>query len=181
MTQQANPLLDDFELPAFSAIRPEHINPAIDQLLSDYRRRVEQLIDGPGERDFQSLMAPLEALAERLGRAWAPIGHLHGVKDSPALREAYNAAQEKLTEHNTELGQNRALFEAVEAVRQSAEFERLDRAQRALIEDALREFRLSGVALEEPQRSRFKAIQTELSTLATGFSEAVLDATDSWT
>ena len=180
MTQHANPLLEDFELPAFSAIRPEHINPAIDQLLSDYRQRVEQLIDGPGERDFQSLMAPLEALAERLGRAWAPIGHLHGVKDSPALREAYNVAQEKLTEHNTELGQNRALFEAVEAVRQSAEFERLDRAQRALIEDALREFRLSGVALEEPQRSRFKAIQTELSTLATGFSEAVLDATDSW-
>ena len=176
-----NPLLADHELPDFPAILPDHVNPAIDRLLADYRAEVARLIADPEARDFERLMAPLERMAERLARAWAPIGHLHGVKDSPELRSAYNQAEQKLAEHDTELGQNRALFEAVRALHAHPEFAGLDRARRTLVEDALREFRLSGVGLDEPERSRFKTIQTELSALRTGFAEAVLDATDAWT
>jgi oligopeptidase A len=96
------------------------------------------------------------------------------------LRDAYSAAEEKLTEFYTALGQNRALYEAVLAVQAAPGFARLSRAERTLVDDSLRGFRLSGVALEEPQRSRFAAIQTELSKLSTAFSEAVLDSTDAW-
>ncbi len=176
-----NPLLMDAGLPAFSLIAAEHVEPAIDALLAQFRAAVPALTDGQQLPSFESLLAPLEALEERLGCAWSPVGHLHGVSDSPALREAYSAAQEKLTDHATELGQNRALFEAVQAIRDAAEFASLDRAQRALVDDSLRGFRLSGVALEEPARSRFKDIQNELSRLETSFEEAVLDATDAWT
>jgi oligopeptidase A len=176
-----NPLLSAAALPAFSAIRAEHVNPAVDRLLRDYRAAVDRLTADPAARDFDSLLTPLERLEERLGRAWSPVSHLHGVKDSPELREAYSAALEKLTEHSTELGQNRALFEAVQAVREAPAFNALDRARQTLVEDSLRGFRLSGVALDEAPRARFKAIQTELSKLETAFEEAVLDATDAWT
>ncbi|MGQ0800731.1 MAG: M3 family metallopeptidase [Pseudomarimonas sp.] len=177
----SNPLLVDADLPAFSLIAAEHVGPAIDTLLAQFRAAVPALTDDRQPPSFERLLAPLEALEERVASAWSPIGHLHGVNDSPALREAYAAAQEKLTDHATELGQNRALFEAVLAVRDSAEFAGLDRAQQALVEDSLRGFRLSGVALEEPARSRFKDIQNELSRLETDFGVAVLDATDAWT
>jgi oligopeptidase A len=178
---KTNPLLDQGDLPAFSAIRPDHVNPALDQVLADYRAEVERLVADPGARDFARLMAPLEHWEERVGRVFSPVSHLHGVKDSPELREAYGTAIEKLTEHSTGLGQHRGLYEAVKALRESPDFESLDRARRTLVEDSLRGFRLSGVALEEPERSRFKAIQAELSKLETGFEEAVLDATDAWT
>ena len=181
MTQTQNPLLADGELPAFSAITPDQVLPAIDAVLADYQAQVGRLTADPHARRFDTLIAPLERMEERLGRSFAPVSHLHGVKDSPALREAYSAALEKITEHGSALGQNRALFEAVEAVRQADEFARLDRAQQTLVEDSLRDFRLSGVALQEPARTRFREIQNQLSKVETEFEEAVLDATDAWT
>ena len=181
MTTESNPLLATRELPEFSAIQPAHVAPAIDALLAEFRAEVERLVADPAARDFDRLIAPLERMEDRLNRAWAPVGHLHGVKDSPELREVYGATLEKLTEHATELGQHRELFRAIETLRGGPAFAGLDRAQQTLVEDSLRDFRLSGVALEEPSRSRFKAIQTELSKLETEFEEAVLDATEAWT
>lgn len=181
MTDTANPLLADDDLPRFSEIQPRHIAPAIDALLHAFRAEVDRLTADPTARTFETLMAPLERLEDRLNRAWAPVSHLHGVKDSPELREVHGETVEKLTDHATELGQNRDLYTAVAALRASKEFDALDRPRRTLVEDSLRDFRLSGVALEEPQRSRFKTIQNELSRLETEFSEAVLDATEAWT
>lgn len=175
-----NPLLRDSELPAFSAIRPEHVVPAVEQILGDYRRAIDQLTAATDARDFDTTMLPQEALDERLGRVWAPVSHLHSVKDSDELRKAYSTALEAITEHSTELGQNRALYAAVDAVAQRGDFATLPRAARTLTEHALRDFRLSGVALEEPARSRFKVIANELSRLETEFEEAVLDATQAW-
>lgn len=180
MNAISNPLLAASELPAFGQISAEHINPAIDAILEQYRTAVVRLCGDPEARDFARLMAPLEWLEERLGRAFAPVSHLHGVKDSPELREAYAKALEKITQFHTDLGQNRALYEAVQAVHDAPAFQSLDRAQQTLVHDALRDFRLSGVALEEPARSRFAQIQNALSRLETAFEEAVLDATDSW-
>jgi len=176
----ANPLLADTTLPQFSAIRPEHVEPAIDALLADYRARTEALLASDAPRDFARVMLLGEELEDRLGRAWAPVSHLHGVADSEELRKAYAAAQEKIVEHASELGQNRALFAAVNAVAARADSAGLPRAARTLIEHELRDFHLSGVSLEEPARSRFREIASELAKLATEFEEAVLDATDAW-
>jgi len=176
-----NPLLRTDELPRFSEIRAEHVEPAIDAILADYRRDIDALTAAAGARDFANTMVPQEVLDERLSHAWSPVSHLHSVKDSEALREAYSNALEKITEHSTELGQNRELYAAVKAVADAAAFAALERPARTLTEHALRDFRLSGVALEEPARSRFKAIANELSKIGTEFEEAVLDATEAWT
>ena len=177
---QTNPLLTADALPAFAQIRPEHVQPAIDAVLADYRAAIDLLVADVTPRGFANTMLPQESLEARLERAWSSVSHLHSVADSEALREAYSAALEKITEHATELGQNRELYAAVKAVADGAEFAQLPRAARTLVEHSLRDFRLSGVALEEPARSRFKDIANTLSKLSNEFENAVLDATEAW-
>ncbi|WP_426661836.1 M3 family metallopeptidase [Rhodanobacter aciditrophus] len=175
-----NPLLADDALPAFSRIRPEHVAPAVDAILADDRAAIDALAAPGAPRDFTHVMLAQERLSQRLSRAWAPVSHLHSVADSAALREVYGPAEEKLTDYGLEQGQNRDLYAAVQAVADAPAFAALGRPERALVEHALRDFRLSGVALEEPARTRFREIGVELSKLSTEFSNAVLDATDAW-
>jgi oligopeptidase A len=173
-----NPLLDPSELPRFSAIKPEHVAPAIDAIIAEYRAQIDAL--SAAEPTWAQLMQPQEELDERLSRVFSPVSHLHSVMDSPALREVYSAALDQITDFEAELGQNRALYQAVQALRDGPAYATLERSQRTIVDDALRDFRLSGVALEEPARSRFRAIATELSRLSTEFEQALLDATDAW-
>lgn len=175
-----NPLLADDALPAFSQIRPEHVEPAIEAILADYRAGIDALVAPGAPRDFGHVMLVQERLEQRLARAWAPVSHLHSVADGEALRKAYGPAEEKLTEHAIELGQNRDLYAAVRTLAEAPDFAALPRPERALVEHALRDFKLSGVALEEPARSRFREIGVELSRLSTEFSNAVLDASEAW-
>jgi len=175
-----NPLLADATLPAFSRIRPEHVTPAVETILADYRDAIDALTAPGAPRDFASVMLTQERLEQRLARAWSPVGHLHAVADSEALRQVYGPAEEALTEHAIELGQNRALYAVVQALADAPDFTALPRPKRALVEHALRDFKLSGVALEEPARSRYREIGVELSRLSTEFSNAVLDASEAW-
>ena len=177
---QDNPLLADDTLPVFSQIHPEHVEPAVDAILADYRAGIDALIAPGAPRDFTTVMLTQERLEQRLARAWAPVSHLHSVADNEALRKVYGPSEEKLTEHAIELGQNRDLYAAVQALADAPAFSTLPRPERALVEHALRDFRLSGVALEEPARSRFREIGVELSKLSTEFSNAVLDASEAW-
>jgi oligopeptidase A len=180
MNLHDNPLLAEDTLPAFSKIRPEHVEPAIDTILADYRAGIAALTAAGAPRDFASVMLTQERLEQRLARAWAPVSHLHSVADGEALRKVYGPAEEKLTEHAIELGQNRDLYAAVQALADAPDFGALPRPERALVEHALRDFKLSGVALEEPARSRFREIGVALSKLSTEFSNAVLDASEAW-
>jgi oligopeptidase A len=175
----ANPLLSDHALPAFSAIRAEHVVPAVEAVLAEYRATIDTLTAADATHDFEHVMLAQERLEQRLGQVWSPVSHLHAVADTPELRKAYEAALEKITAFSSELGQNRELYAATKAVADH-EGAALADDRRALIEHALRDFRLSGVALEEPARSRFRAIVSELSKWGTGFANAVLDATDAW-
>jgi len=178
--QAANPLLAERSLPSFSAIRPEHVLPAIETILSDYRARIDALTGSGAPRDFESVVLEQERLEQRLNRAWAPVSHLHSVADSKELREAHSAALEKITDFTSELGQNRALYAAVDALAKRADFQDWPSERRAAVEHALRDFKLAGVALEEPARPRFREIANELTQLSTEFANAVLDATDAW-
>ena len=120
-------------------------------------------------------------MEDRLNKAWSPVNHLHSVLDSEALRAAYNACLPKLSAYSTELGQHEGLYRAYRQIADGAEYARLDPAQRKVIDDALRDFRLSGIALPPEQRARYKDIQQELAQLSAKFSENVLDATQAWT
>lgn len=180
MDTRTNPLLDPQALPTFSAIRPEHVEPAIDSLIAAERAAIDAIAAPGAPRDFEHVILAQERLDQAMSRAWSPVSHLHSVADSEALRKAHGAAEEKLTEHGMEVGQNRDLYAAVQAVADRPDFAGLPVAARAAVEHALRDFRLSGVALEEPARTRFREIGVELSRLTTEFSNAVLDASEAW-
>jgi oligopeptidase A len=174
----ANPLLAGNTLPAFDAIRPEHVEAGIRELLEDSRERVRQ-IEQAEPATFQSVVEPLEELGHRLSRTWSPVGHLNGVMNNEALREKYNACLPLLSAYGTDLSQNERLFRAYERVR-AAEAAALDAEQLAVVDHALLEFRLAGVALDGTKKDRFKEVMLELSTLAAKFEENVLDATNAF-
>ncbi|MGB5744446.1 MAG: oligopeptidase A [Sedimenticolaceae bacterium] len=173
-----NPLLEQTGLPAFSQIKPEHVEPAIDQLLADNRRRIAALLDDAEAPSWDNLVEPIEEYEDRLGRAWSPVSHLNSVLNSDALRAAYNACLPKLSDYSTEMGHNEKLYAAYKAVAEQASA--LDEAQRKVLENALRDFHLSGVDLPADEKARFKAISKELSQLTSKYSENVLDANNAW-
>ena len=174
----SNPLLELEGLPPFSRIAPEHVEPAVDHLLSENRGAVERLLEEMTEPDWYNFIEPLEEMEDRLSRAWSPVSHLHAVMDSEPLRQAYNACLPKLSDYGTEMGQNERLFRAYERVARQSEG--LERPQRKLLENALRDFRLSGVDLPAEKKERFREIASALSELTARFEENLLDATNAW-
>ena len=152
---EPNPLLDFSGLPRFGSVEPEHIAPAVDQLLADNRALIVDLTRAETPATWPDFAQRLEEANERLGRAWGVVGHLHAVLDSPALREAYKANQPKVVQYWTELGQNLALFDKYKTLRASPEFARLTRPQQKVVDNEIRDFRLSGAELPAAKKARF--------------------------
>ena len=175
-----NPLLHMTGLPPFSKIKPEHIEPAIDKVLSDSRQQIQTLLDSNTHYTWSNLIQPMEEIDDILNKAWSPISHMNSVVNSDALREAYNACLPKLTEYSTEMGQHQGIFKAIKSIVDSPEYATLDAAQKKSLENDLRDFRLSGIDLEEQDKQRYKQIRQELSKLTTKYEENVLDATNAW-
>jgi oligopeptidase A len=173
-----NPLLDTASLPRFDLIRAEHVQSAISQLIERQRMRVAQ-IEAIANPSFSTVVEPLEEMRHALCRVWSPVGHLNAVMNSESLRSAYNACLPLLSEYHTDLAQSEALYRAYARIAQT-EAAALDPVQRQVIEHALRDFRLAGVALDAARKARFKAIMSELSRLSAKFEENVLDATNAW-
>ncbi len=175
-----NPLLDFSGLPRFAEIKSEHVAPAVEQLLTENRALVARLLADTSTPTWDNFMQPLDDANERLSRAWGQVGHLNAVMNSPELREVYNANLPKITQYYAELGQNLDLFNKVKAIRNGAEFATLSAARQKIIENEVRDFRLGGAELPDEQKARFLAIQEELSTLCSRFSDNVLDATNAY-
>jgi oligopeptidase A len=179
-TDTSNPLLDFSGLPRFDLIRPEHVTPAIDQLIADASAVVAEL-EAPFEQvSWDNFVIPLEDATERLGRAWGVVNHLNNVVDTPELRAAYNENQPKVTEFWTALSQNEALFAKYKAIKASPGYVNLSPARKRIVENALRDFRLGGAELPADKKERFAAIQEQHAAVTTRFSENVLDATNDY-
>lgn len=174
-----NPLLHIADLPPFSAISPEQVQPAIQELLDAGRAQLQTLLQAPTP-SWEGLIEPLNQSDDQLSRAWSPVSHLNAVMNNDALREAYNACLPLLSEYATEFGQNHELFQAYQTIAEDPG-QTLNPAQRKTLSNALRDFRLAGVDLPPEQQARYKAIQLELSSLTSRFSENVLDDTNAWT
>ena len=174
-----NPLLAGHELPPFAEIRPEHVEPAVRELLDRGRNRLAAVSSTP-EPTFASVVEPLEDAQHGLARAWSPVSHLNGVLDEDALRGAYNACLPLLSEYQTDLAQSEAIYRAYLMV-QEREGPRLSAEQARVVHNALRDFRLAGVALDTDRKARFKQLMSELASLGATFEQNVLDATNAWT
>ncbi|MEE2601747.1 MAG: oligopeptidase A [Pseudomonadota bacterium] len=175
-----NPLIDYPELPPFSKIQPEHVLPAVEQLVADGRARIQQVL-ADGKFDYAHLVQALDEEDDRLSKAFGPAGHLNAVAQNEALRNAYNSCLPLLSEFGTEVGQNAELCAAYQALRDSDEWHSLNEAQQKDIENTLRDFRLSGVDLPEDKKAQYMANSKRLSELTSKFSDNTLDATQAWT
>ncbi|MBA4380956.1 MAG: oligopeptidase A [Sideroxydans sp.] len=180
-TKLANPLLNFSGLPRFAEIKPEHVAPAIEQLLDENRTLITRLLADDSLPTWDAFVRPMEDANERLGRAWGPVGHLNAVMNSPELRDAYNSTLPKITAYYAELGQNLALFKKFKALRNSAEFAGLSAARKKIIENELRDFRLGGAELPDDKKTRYLAVQERQSELSARFSDNILDATNEYT
>ena len=175
-----NPLLDFSGLPRFAEFKPEFVTPALDQLLTDNRALVESLRNQNMPPDWRSFIAPLDDGNERLRRAWGQVSHMNAVMNSPQLRDVYNANLPRITQYFTELAQDEVLYRKYKALRASDAFTRLTGAQKKVIDNELRDFRLGGAELASTEKTRFKKILETLAGLSSKFNDNVLDATNAF-
>ena len=175
----SNPLLDTSGLPQFDAIGPQHARPALEELIAAHRQKLAALLDDSAARDFATLITPLEEMAHELSRVWSPVSHLQSVLDDPEWRDAYNASLPLMTEHGTELSQNKKLQEAYQAVADNMPDD-ASPAMCMLVEQEIRDFRLAGVALPDDDKRRYRQNAQEMAALHAKFEQNLQDATDQW-
>jgi oligopeptidase A len=172
-------LLDPIRLPCFSALTADAVGPALDAALSAYQAVVDRLI-AEKPTTFNEAWLPFERAGTAIDALWSAVAHLKSVADTPPLRAAHSAGQARLVEVMTRVAQNRDLYDLFVALTKTAAFAELPAADRVAVKRTVRDFRLSGVALEPRDRARFAEISVELSRLSTEFGSAVLDAIDAW-
>jgi oligopeptidase A len=175
-----NPLLDFSGLPKFDQVQAAHVTPAIDHLLGAGRKLLESLATGAKAPTWDNFARPLEDMEEQISRAWSQVGHMNAVVNSPELRKAYNDNLSKLTDFYAGLSQDERLYARFRALRASQKYEKLSSAQRKIIENELRDFRLGGAELADDKKARFKQIQEKLSKLSARFEENIMDTTNAY-
>ncbi len=171
----SNPLLHFAGLPKFNEIKPEHVSPALDFLLSESKQTIEALATSSTVPTWQNFALTLEDLGEKISRAWSQVGHMNAVVNSPKLREAYNENLAKLTDFYSDLAQDERLYAKYRAIKNSTDFAKLNQAQQKIINNEVRDFKLGGAELPSDKKARFKVINEELSKLEAKFEENVLD------
>jgi oligopeptidase A len=175
-----NPLLDFTGLPRFDLIRAEDVAPAIDTLIAQARAAVDAVANDSGPATWASVVTPTETAFDHLDRAWGAVRHLNAVVNTPAIRDAYNAALPKVTAFYADIGQDVAWYARFKALASDASFASLDEAQRKVVDNAIRDFRLGGAELGDADKARFKAVQEEMATLSSRFDDNVLDSENAW-
>ncbi|EIC85730.1 oligopeptidase A [Serratia sp. M24T3] len=175
-----NPLLEQFDLPPFSAIQPEHIVPAVKAAIDKCRATIDEVVAKSGPYTYETLCQPIAESEDKFSRIWSPIGHLNSVKNSPELRAAYEQCLPMLSEFATWAGQNEGLYQAYRDLKEGEHFAGLTLEQKKAVDNALRDFELSGIGLSAEKQKRYGEITSRLSELGSTYSNNVLDATMGW-
>ncbi len=179
-----NPLLPEHvanqTLPCFSQIKPEHIKPAVKQAIANSKKIITQVLANNEKFTWDNLVSPIDDVDDVLSRLWSPVSHMNSVVSSDAHREAYESCLPLLSEYGTFVGQHQGLYQAYQSIKDSEEFTQLDTAQQKVITNALRDFKLSGIALADEDKKRYGEIVVRLSELSSGFSNNVLDSTQAF-
>jgi len=175
-----NPLLQNTSLPQFSKIKPEHIKPAVEEAIAHCKKTIVEVLANNTEFTWANLVTPIDEVDDVLGKLWSPVSHMNSVVNSDELREAYESCLPLLSEYGTFVGQHAGLFAAYQQLSTSDAFKALNTAQQKVINNALRDFKLSGIALNEQAKKRYGAISTRLSELSSTFGNNILDATQAF-
>jgi oligopeptidase A len=175
-----NPLLVATDLPAFSQIKPEHIKPAVEQAIANCKQVINEVLSKNDNFTWANLVMPIDEVDDVLSKLWSPVSHMNSVMSSDDLRDAYESCLPLLSEYGTFVGQHQGLYLGYQNLKESSEFSTLNTAQQKVITNALRDFTLSGIALNDKDKVRYGEIVTRLSELSSSFSNNVLDATQAF-
>ncbi|MEZ6125135.1 MAG: M3 family metallopeptidase [Planctomycetaceae bacterium] len=179
MTTDTNPLLITTGLPAYDSIRPQHVEPAVRELLTSCRSLLNEIEHAePGNWD--ALMVPFEKIDLFFEYGWSPVGHLLGVANSDELRAAHETVLPEIIEFGLATRQSPPVYARFCALRDSPEWSHMPSARRRIVEQSILSAQQAGIALEGEQRERFNMIAQRLSQLRTDFANHVLDATKAW-
>jgi oligopeptidase A len=180
-----NPLLLQNPIESIDQISPDHVEPAISQIIKENQSVIDAVVlkaeQSPDKITWQNFMLPLEILEDRLAKAWSPVSHLNSVCNSKELRQAYDQAIALLTDYSTLMGQHQGLFNATEKLEQNKQVLELTPSQRQILKDSLIGFKLSGLHLAKDKQSEFSEIQKRLAELSSKYEQNLLDATMAWT
>ncbi|NVJ65831.1 MAG: oligopeptidase A [Gammaproteobacteria bacterium] len=177
-----NPLLNLNTLPPFSKIKPDDMLQAITAIIDQSRAEINQLVDKQDKSslNWETFIKPMEAISDRLDRAWSPISHMNAVVNGNDIRDAYNACLPLLSEYGTEMGQHQGLYQVIQDLNDKADELGLDSIQRKILKDDLRDFKLSGVSLSAKKKKQYGKIQVRMSELTSKFEQNLLDSTMAW-
>ena len=149
MNKTTNSMQDTSVLPRYEDITPQAVTPVLAGLLAHCKTVMRQTEQDSAACSWDNVIVPLENATESLGHAWVLVGHLHSVCDTPELRAVYNENQPLMTEFFTSLGQNLVLYKKYLTLQASAEFATYSPARKKIIQNAVRDFKLSGAELPE--------------------------------
>ena len=173
-----NPFLVRNKLPDFHSVKPRHVLPALNKIITENKKIILQLESADDSPTWENFVIPLEKCSEKLNRVWSYVNHINAVKSSTSYRKAYNQTLSKVTEYSSDLGQSYILYKKYKTLLKKNRG--LNASQKKLIKNEITAFELSGVALPEKQKVKFKEIQSNLSKLSSSFDENILDSIHSF-
>ena len=173
-----NPFLVRNKLPDFHSVKPRHVLPALNKIITENKKIILQLESADDSPTWENFVIPLEKCSEKLNRVWSYVNHINAVKSSTSYRKAYNQTLSKVTEYSSDLGQSYILYKKYKTLLKKNRG--LNASQKKLIKNEITSFELSGVALPEKQKVKFKEIQSNLSKLSSSFDENILDSINSF-
>lgn len=168
-------------VPQFDQITLEELQQKIESCIAEGQKFLNELTETPDSAQAQlAILQHVDTLENNMSESWGVLSHLNAVMNNSETREVYQALLPGLSEYYTQLGQHTALYQTYQHVHDAAEFAKLSAAQQSAVKLALRDFKLSGVALEGEAKKRYADISARLSQLSSDFSNHVLDATQAY-
>lgn len=176
-----NPFLNDsFHIP-WAELTPERVIPDLTLGLERAEAEMEAIRStSPGEIDFRNVPLRFCKTLEDLFETWNIVSHLDQVRNSEALREAYNEMLPKVTAFGAKVLLNQDLWKQVKAFSETDEAKGLEGQDKRLLDELVADFVEAGADLPEDKRARLEELSSELAQSTQKFSENVLDSTNAW-
>jgi Zn-dependent oligopeptidase len=177
-----NPLLHHWDLPPWSAIRAEHLVPAIESIIADNHQTIAEITASQSEfPTWDDLVLAIVETDARLDEAMGIIETLMTVKhDNKAWDTASRRCGDALAQYKTQKMSNRELWKACLRLAQSSIAQNFDDSRKAVMSKILREFRLSGIDLPTEQQQQLTRLNLDISLFEDLFLSNLHSASSAW-
>jgi peptidyl-dipeptidase Dcp len=161
-------------VPAFDKMDLAHLKPAIEKGMALHLKDIDAIVNNPNPPSFENTIVEMEKAGQELDRAFTYYSIWSSNMSSPEFREIQTELAPKIADFRSKISQNKALFARVKAVYEQAQQNPLPADQQRVVELIYEDFAMEGAGLDAEAQERYAAINKELSSLYTSFSNNVL-------